>query len=90
MIKLAEIKKSLFPVEADFSAEADDETGTVIAYLTTRDHCIAGVFCLEGKASEVSVKAPDGEYTNEITGKGFILSDGIIKTAGSPVIFRIR
>ena len=90
MVKLAAIKKSLFPVDADFSAEADDETGTVTAYLTNRDHCIAGVFCLEGKASEVSVKAPDGEYTNEITGKGFILSDGIIRTSGTPVIFRIR
>ena len=90
MIKLGHIKKTLLPVDADFSAEACDETGIVTAYLANREQRFAGVFCLEGKAGSVKVNAPDGEYTDEISGGKIIVSGGIIQASGSPVIFRIR
>ena len=89
LTRLGEIKKSLLPVDADFSAEADDATGTVTAYLTGSGRRVAGVFCLEGKASEVKIKAPDGSYTDEISGGNVTVDAGMIRVSGRPVIFSI-
>ncbi len=90
IIKLGEIKKSLFPTDADFSAEADDSTGTVTAYLTNRECRIAGVFCLEGKKCDAEVNVPDGEYINQITGEKVSVKNTLLKTDGKPVIFKVR
>ena len=90
MIKLGEIKKNLLPTDADFTAEADDSTGTVVAALTNKDCRMAGVFCMDGKKCNTKVNAPDGEYVDEISGKKVIVKDSIFKTSGKPVIFRVR
>ena len=90
MIKLAQIKKSLLPFDADFSAEADDKSGIVTAYLANSTTRWAGVFCVEGKSAEVSVKAPDGEYVDQISGKTVVVERGHFKAKGEPVIFRIK
>ena len=90
MIKLAQIKKSLLPFDADFSAGADDKSGIVTAYLANSTTRWAGVFCVEGKSAEVSVKAPDGEYVDQISGKTVVVERGHFKAKGEPVIFRIK
>ncbi len=90
IIKLGQIKKALFPTDADFSAEADDSTGTVVATLTTKDCRVAGIFCMEGKRCQAKVNVPDGEYVNEITGKKVTVKNGVYQTEGKPVIFRVR
>lgn len=90
MTKLGKIKKELLPTDADFYAEADDETGTVTAYLTNRSCRFAGVFCMKGKKCVAKVNASDGEYVNEITGNNINVKDGQIQTDGMPVIFRVK
>ena len=90
IIRLGQIKKALFPTDADYSAEADDSTGTVVAFLTRKDCRIAGVFCLKGKKCEAKVNAPDGEYVDEITGDRVVVKNSILNTTGKPVIFKIK
>lgn len=52
MTKLGEIKKSMLPVDADFSATADDENGIVTAYLVKPDSKAVGVFCMKNIEKE--------------------------------------
>ena len=90
MTRLGEIKKNLLPVDADFSADADDESGVVTACLTKKDSQIAGVFCMKGKPCAARVSAPDGEYTDEITREKVEVRDGVFHSDGMPVIFKVR
>ncbi len=90
LTRLGEIKKSLFPVDADFSAIADDETGVVTATLKTRETCIAGVFCMKGINGMARLDVPDGDYLNEIAGKTVSVKNGVLRTEGEPLIFKVR
>ena len=90
MTRLGEIKKNLLPVDADFSADADDESGVVTACLTKKDSQIAGVFCMKGKPCAARVSVPDGEYTDEITREKVDVRDGVFHSDGMPVIFKVR
>ncbi len=89
MIKLGQIKKHQLPVSADFSASADDENEVVTAYLTQPDVKFVGVFSMRGKAALAEVKAPDGEYTNEIDDVKITVKGGKLHCDGTPVIFRV-
>ena len=88
--KLGIIKKSLFPADADFYATADDDTGIVTATMTNRNTCVAGVFCMKGKAGDTKINAPDGEYINEITGETITVRNGKIHATGKPIIFKVK
>lgn len=90
MIKLGEIKKAIFPVDADFSASADDATEIVTAYLSKKDVKIAGVFSMQCKSAEVEVNAPDGEYIEQISGEKITVSGGKVTCSGKPMIFKIK
>ena len=90
MIKLGEIKKRMFPVDADFSASANDETNIVTAYLSKKDVKIIGVFSMKCNSGEVSVNAPDGEYIEEISGEEITVSGGKVKCSGKPIIFEVN
>ena len=88
--RLGAIKKSLLPVDADFSAAADDASGIVTAFLTNKSARVAGVFSLEKKSGEVCLDVPDGEYTDEIAGGTVTVSGRKLTTAGKPMIFKVR
>ena len=90
MAKLSKIKKTLLPVDADFSATADDHSGIVTAYLTNKNTRFAGVFNMERKTGEVSLDVPDGEYVNEISGETIAVKGGKLMSVGEPIIFKAR
>ena len=90
MTRLGEIKKTLLPVDVDFSAEADDNTGVVTAYLTGKHSRFAGIFCMKGKPCTAIVNAPDGEFRDEISGEPVLVRDGKVQTSGRPLIFRVK
>ena len=90
MTRLGEIKKTLLPVDVDFSAEADDNTGVVTAYLNGKHSRFAGIFCMKGKPCTAKVNAPDGEFKDEISGEPVLVRDGTIQTNGRPLIFRVK
>lgn len=90
IIKLGQIKKRMFPADADFSASADDGTNIVTAYLSNKNVKIIGVFSMQCNSSEVSVNAPDGEYIEEISGEKIMVSGGKVKCSGRPIIFKIK
>lgn len=89
LIRLGEIKKTLLPADADFFAQASDDTGAVTAFLTRPDCRIAGIFCTKCKSCDVSIDVPDGEYVNEIDGRKFRIEKGHFKADGQPVIFKV-
>ena len=88
--RLGVIKKTLLPVDADFSAAADDDSGIVTAFLTGKSTRMAGVFSLERKSGEVSLNVPDGKYVNEISGETISVTDGKLTSKGKPMIFKVR
>lgn len=88
MIKLGQIKKNFLPVDADFSASADDKSEIVTAYLSNRDIKFVGVFSMQCNSAYVPVKAADGIYINEIDGARVIVEDGKLQCNGNPIIFR--
>ena len=90
MTRLGEIKKTLLPIDVDFSAEADDNTGVVTAYLTGKHSRFAGIFCMKGKPCTAIVNAPDGEFRDEISGEPVLVRDGKVQTSGRPLIFRVK
>ena len=90
MAKLSKIKKTLLPVDADFSATADDHSGIVTAYLTNKNTRFAGVFNMERKTGEVSLDVPDGGYVNEISGETIAVKGGKLMSVGEPIIFKAR
>lgn len=90
IINLGEIKKRLFPVDADFSASADDKTQIVTAYLSKKDTKIIGIFSMQCKSAEISIEASDGEYIDEISKEKILVKDGKIACAGKPIIFKVK
>ena len=90
MTRLGEIKKNLLPVDADFSAKADDDTGIVTAYLTKRGTKFVGVFSMHGEAADAKIDAPDGVYTNEIDGESVTVKKGVVRSQGKPMIFQVK
>ena len=88
MIKLGRIKKDLLPVDADFSASANDETEIVTAYLSKRDVRFVGVFSMQCNSADVRVNLSDGTYVNEIDDTEISVENGRLHCSGKPIIFR--
>ncbi len=88
MIKLGRIKKDLLPVDADFSASANDETEIVTAYFTKRDVRFVGVFSMQCNSADVRVNLSDGTYVNEIDDMEISVENGRLHCSGKPIIFR--
>ena len=88
MIKLGRIKKDLLPVDADFSASANDETEIVTAYFTKRDVRFVGVFSMQCNSADVRVNLSDGTYVNEIDDTEISVENGRLHCSGKPIIFR--
>jgi len=86
--KLIRIKKEYFPVDGWFRAAADDNTGIVTARFSNQSTALYGVFSLEGKQADASVEAPDGEYTDLISGKAVTVKDGLVLCIGEPMILK--
>lgn len=85
MAKLYAVKKQLG--ENDFF-HAEAVTDSIV--LATRQDANAkkyGIFSLKGERADVSVDVPDGEYTNLIDGKVFVVTGGCVPCKGEPIIF---
>lgn len=86
LMQLGRVKKECLPVDADFSAEADDHSGLVTAYLSKRGFRAAGVFTMKGLPGRVSVRIPDGRYLNHVDGSTLTVRDGKVFCDGEPLI----
>jgi len=86
MQKLCGIKKDILSPEDSFFAEADDEHH--IAVMTRDNGSVRklGVFSLRSQAARVCVDAPDGDYVNLLDGETVRVREGMLETAGRPII----
>ena len=84
--KMYRIKKELLSCEDYFTAKADDKHD--IAILTRDDNKTVklGIFSMKAQAANVAVDAPDGSYTDHISGETVIVEKGVLHTDGRPVI----
>ena len=87
---LAAFKKAQYPEDAWFAAEADDEKHTVIARCGNKNTCLLGIFTLCGTAEEIKTGVPDGKYENLLSGEKLEIANGVIHTAGKPLVLKIR
>jgi glycosidase len=80
------IKKDLLSCEDYFIAKADDKND--IAILTRDDNKTVkvGIFSMKARAANVGVDAPDGSYTDHISGETVMVEKGVLHTDGRPVI----
>lgn len=90
LIRLGQIKKNRLPIDADFSANADDSTEIVTAYLSKRDVRFVGVFSMKCQSADIGVDAPDGQYINEIDGSKVTVHKSMLHTEGKPIIFSVK
>lgn len=86
--RLAEIKKTYFPVDGCFSAEADDVNHAVCARYENRDTLLIGLFSLKGQAVSMAVNVANGAYIDLISGKEAHVENGRIRTEGKPLILK--
>lgn len=87
---LAELKKTYYPENAWFSAEAVDEKHSVIAYCGNESTQLAGVFALRGTAERLPLNVADGTYPNLLSGEMATVEGGCIETNGQPMILKIK
>lgn len=87
---LAKIKKAYFPVDGCFGAVADDAQHAVCARFENRETLLCGLFSLKGQPVQMKVDAPDGSYTDLISGSEVQVENGMVKTEGKPLIFKVK
>lgn len=88
--RLAQIRKQYFPVDAWFTACADDDAHTVCARYENDACLLVGVFSLKGEAVSVSVDVPDGAYCDLISGENAEIQNATLHSNGQPMILKIR
>ena len=86
LVKLGKLKKAYFPVDADFSAAADDESGMVTAKLAKRGVKILGVFSMHGEPGDVTVDTEDGAYRNLWDDTEVTVKHGRVQSKGEPML----
>ena len=88
--RLVAVKKEYFPADGWFSGCADDENHVVTARYENDQTLLAGAFFLTGKACAAKIDAPDGCYTDLISGQSCEIKNSTISTGGKPVILKIK
>ena len=83
--KLAEIKRRLGADDA-FFASGDDESCIALMERVNGESRKLGVFSLQGKAGELAVDLPDGNYVNQIDDGAVTVKDGKLLSDGTPII----
>lgn len=89
LTRLAQIKRAELPVDGWFSAEARDESHAVIARRGGGGREVLGVFSLKGRALDLELELPDGNYRDMISGGEVLVRGGRLRTDGQPMIFRL-
>ena len=88
--KLSRIKREILSADDFFFASALDETKTAVMTRVNRDGKKVGVFSLKSLPARVRLDVPDGDYRNLIDDTTVSVTDGILVTGGSPVIFAVQ
>ena len=88
--KLSGIKREILSADDFFFASALDETKTAVMTRVNRDGKKVGVFSLKSLPARVRLDVPDGDYRNLIDDTTVSVTDGILVTGGSPVIFAVQ
>ena len=87
MKKLARIKKD--PILADSSYCVSALPGDVLVALHDRKgKKLVGIFCVGGKDAVVQVPLADGDYRELISGETVTVTDGYVRTPGTPMILK--
>ena len=87
---LAAFKKQHYPLDACFSARADDERHIVVAVAEGSEGTLCGIFSLRDGAGKVKLDVADGIYEDLISGKVVQVEDGAVYTDGRPIIIKIK
>ena len=83
--KLAEVKRLLGADDA-FFADGDDESCIALMERVNGDGRKLGVFSLRGKAGEIAVDLPDGNYVNRIDNSAVTVKGGKLVSSGKPIV----
>ena len=85
--RLSDIKHTALDADDAFDAQSDDEHDIAVMLRQNAEKKKVGVFSLKSRCAKVTVPAPDGEYRNLIDGKTVTVTDGKLRSEGSPIIF---
>lgn len=89
MQTLAGIKKEQVPVDTTFyTLMANNESNILTVLYETQTDVLAGVFSLQAQNGVVLLPVKDGRYQDLVTGKPVNITNGKLRCAGTPVIFR--
>ena len=84
--KLNQIKKKILSCEDAFVGSADDQNDIAILERSDRKLRKLGIFSLKGRAADVAVKFPDGDYENKLDDTSVCVKNGILHCSGKPVV----
>ena len=84
--KLNQVKKKILSCEDAFVGSADDQNDIAILERSDRKLRKLGIFSLKGRAADVTVKFPDGDYENKLDGTLVCVKNGILHCSGKPVV----
>ena len=84
--KMYAIKREVLSCRDHFLAKADDKNDIAILLRDDNKSVKLGIFSLTGNAAEVAVEAPDGCYTDHISGNNVCIKNGKLTVTGQPII----
>ena len=84
--KLGRVKKSVLSCGDYFKGTADDANDIAILEREDERSRKLGIFSLKGKAADVKVDWPDGNYVNHMTGETVTVTAGTLHCAGGPIV----
>ena len=84
--KLNQVKKKILSCEDAFVGSADDQNDIAILERSDRKIRKLGIFSLKGRAADVTVTCPDGDYENKLDGTLVRVKNGILHCSGKPVV----
>ena len=84
---LSDIKHGLLGADDGFDAKADDANDIAVLERTGASGRKFGVFSLKSKMAAVKINAPDGDHVNLIDGCPVRVENGMLQSAGKPIIF---
>lgn len=83
---LNRMKKEVLSADDSLLSAGDDETDIAILLRMNAHRQKLGIFSLVGKSGTVTVRFPDGDYTNQLSGETVTIKDGKIRCTGNPIV----
>lgn len=89
-VKLNQMKKEILNCEDVLIGSADDKHDIAVLERSDMKMRKLGIFSLKGKAADVKVNFPDGNYINHLDGSEYCVKDGMLFCDGKPIVLTCK